>query len=83
MKLATEMQEILDHPDHQEDHGDTQGNQGKGAQESQLDTITGLSPEKLSKGSQRIDNPFTDLGEKGKDQLDKSSSHKNLQKIKI
>jgi hypothetical protein len=76
MKLATEMQEILDHPDHQEDHGDTQGNQGKSAQESQLDTITGLGPEKRSQRTQGSNNPITNLGEKGKDQLDKSSSHK-------
>jgi hypothetical protein len=55
------MQEILDYPQQQEDHRDTQADQSQNTQESQLITITSIGPENISKIGQSFHDPITDL----------------------
>lgn len=56
--LTPEMQEILDHTDHQEDHGDTQANNGQDAEESQRIIIR--IPEDGRQRSELLHDPVTD-----------------------
>lgn len=67
------MKEILNHPDHQEDDRDAQGNDCQNTQEGER-IITGI-PEDRRQRSQLFHNPFTNSSENGKNSGKQSTCH--------
>lgn len=67
------MQEILNDPDHQEDHRDAQGDQRQNTQERQ--GIVGSIPEQRGNATQHFYDPVANIAEDGENGSQQSRRH--------